>query len=133
MWHQAISVVQEVFVAESVAAVDAVGRELVSQVVGSVPAMATLSLVESLGPFRPLVLPVTTPLIVLSRLVAQPPANPLQGTRSWHTSDCLSYLILFQKILTWSPEKSRCKFRRHATSALLTEVKQMALLVLIMR
>ena len=62
---------QEVFVEESVAAVDAIGREVLSQVsssvLGSVPAMATLSFFEALGPLRPFILPVPTPLEVLSR------------------------------------------------------------------
>lgn len=57
--------------AESVAAVDAVGREVASQasrlVLGSVPAMATLSFVEALGPLRPFIIPLPTPLEVLSR------------------------------------------------------------------
>ena len=63
--------VQEVFVAESVAAVDAIGREFASQasrlVLGSVPAMATMSFVEALGPLRPFIIPLPTPLEVLSR------------------------------------------------------------------
>ena len=67
----ALPTVQEVFVEESVAAVDAVGREVLSQVstsvLGSVPAMATLSFFEALGPLRPFILPVPTPLEVLSR------------------------------------------------------------------
>lgn len=62
---------QEVFVSESVAAVDAIGRELASQVsrgvLGSVPAVATLSFVEALGPLRPFVLPVVTLPELLSR------------------------------------------------------------------
>ena len=56
---------------ESVAAVDAIGRELASQVsravLGSVPAMVSLSFVRALGPLRPFILPVPTPLEVLSR------------------------------------------------------------------
>lgn len=67
---------QEVFVAESVAAVDAIGREVASQasrlVLGSVPAMATMSFVEALGPLRPIFLPLPTPLEVLSRYDALP-------------------------------------------------------------
>lgn len=63
--------VQEVFVAESVAAVDAIGREFASQfskvVLGSVPAVATLSFVEALGPLRPFVLPIVTLPELLSR------------------------------------------------------------------
>lgn len=66
-----VDVMQEVFVAESVAAVDAIGRELASQVskgvLGSGPAMTTLSFVEALGPLRPFVLPLMTPLELLSR------------------------------------------------------------------
>ena len=57
--------------AESVAAVDAISREVASQasrlVLGSVPAMATMSFVEALGPLRPFIIPLPTPLEVLSR------------------------------------------------------------------
>lgn len=56
---------------ESVAAVDAIGREVASQVsrgvLDSIPAMASLSFVQSLGPLRPLLIPGPTPLELLSR------------------------------------------------------------------
>ena len=55
---------------EAVAALDAVGRQAVSTVVGqllgSVPAMATLSTVSALGPFRSVVFPLPTPVDFLS-------------------------------------------------------------------
>ena len=66
---------------EVVAAVDAVGRQAVSSVVGqllgSVPAMATLSTVQALGPLRNVIFPVPTPTEFLSWCAAlallQPP------------------------------------------------------------
>ena len=61
---------QEVVVDEAVAALDAVGRQAVSTVVGqllgSVPAMATLSTVSALGPFRSVLFPLPTPFDFLS-------------------------------------------------------------------
>ena len=70
---------QEVFVAESVAAVDAIGREVASQasrlVLGSLPAMATMSFVEALGPLRPFIIPLPTPLEVLSRCASLQPST----------------------------------------------------------
>ncbi|KAK9866008.1 hypothetical protein WJX84_009124 [Apatococcus fuscideae] len=66
------SYIQEVVVDEAVAALDAVGRQAVSTVVGqllgSVPAMATLSTVSALGPFRSVVFPLPTPVDFLSWL-----------------------------------------------------------------
>ncbi|MEW5303771.1 MAG: hypothetical protein WDW36_006430 [Sanguina aurantia] len=67
------SYVQELFVEEMVAAVDAVGRNSISQVVrgllGSLPATLTTSTVNAMGPLRSVLLPVPTPVELLSRLV----------------------------------------------------------------
>jgi aarF domain-containing kinase len=63
--------VLQVLVDELVAAVDALGREVLSQgfrrVLGSVPAVATLTTLEALGPLRPVLVPLPTPLEVMSR------------------------------------------------------------------
>ena len=54
-----------------VVSVDALSRDalhtIFSNVVNSVPAIAALSLRQALGPLRPVVLPVATPLEVMSR------------------------------------------------------------------
>lgn len=64
---------QELFVEEMVAAVDAVGRNSISQVVrgllGSLPATLTTSTVNAMGPLRSVLLPVPTPVELLSRCV----------------------------------------------------------------
>ena len=57
--------------AETVAAVDAVGREIGSRVtsnlLGTVPAVASVSLIRGLGNIRLFVLPQTTPVEALTR------------------------------------------------------------------
>ena len=54
-----------------VVSVDALSRDtlhtIFSNVLGSMPAIAALNLRQSLGPLRPVVLPVATPLEVMSR------------------------------------------------------------------
>ncbi len=64
--------VQELLVEELVAAADALSREALGEVVrrvlGSTPAVLALGTVEALGPLRPLLLPLPTPLEILSRL-----------------------------------------------------------------
>ena len=54
-----------------VVSIDALSREalhtIFSNVLGSVPAIAALNLRRALGPLRPVVLPVATPLEVMSR------------------------------------------------------------------
>ncbi|KAK9823974.1 hypothetical protein WJX72_006718 [[Myrmecia] bisecta] len=66
------SYVQELLVDELVAAVDALGRETLSEVcrrlLGSVPAVAAMSAVHALGPARFVLLPVPTPVELLNRL-----------------------------------------------------------------
>ncbi|KAF8071031.1 aarF domain-containing protein kinase [Scenedesmus sp. PABB004] len=66
------SYVQELLVEELVAAADALSREALSgtlrAVLGSAPVAVALSSVEALGPLRPVLLPLTTPLELLSRL-----------------------------------------------------------------
>ena len=56
---------------ELVAAIDALSREAASEllrrVLGSTPAVVALSGLEALGPLRPLLLPLPTPLEVLTR------------------------------------------------------------------
>lgn len=62
---------QEVLVEELVAAVDSLQRYAVSQgvwaVLESVPAALSRSAIQALGPWRPLLLPLPTPLELLSR------------------------------------------------------------------
>lgn len=58
---------------ELVAAVDALSRESLSQVfrvvLGSTPAVVAASTVEALGPLRPVLLPVPTPLEIMRWVV----------------------------------------------------------------
>jgi aarF domain-containing kinase len=74
------SYMQELLVEELVAAVDALSREAASEllrrVLGSAPAVVALSSIEALGPLRPLVLPVPTPLELLSKLVPAVAVGP---------------------------------------------------------
>jgi aarF domain-containing kinase len=66
------SYVQELLVEELVAAADALSRDALSQtlrvLLGSAPVAVAMSSLEALGPLRPLLLPLTTPLELLSRL-----------------------------------------------------------------
>lgn len=66
------SYVQELLVDELVAAVDALSREALSEtlrlVLGSAPVALAMSSIEAAGPLRPLLLPFTGPLEILSRL-----------------------------------------------------------------
>jgi aarF domain-containing kinase len=66
------SYVQELLVEELVAAADALSRDALSQtlrvLLGSAPVAVVMSSLEALGPLRPLLLPLTTPLELLSRL-----------------------------------------------------------------
>jgi aarF domain-containing kinase len=59
------------YTALQVASIDALSRETLhtvfSNVLSSVPAIAALNLRRALGPLRPVVLPVATPLEVMSR------------------------------------------------------------------
>lgn len=81
---------QELFVEEMVAAVDAVSRDSLSQVVrvllGSLPATLTTSTVNAMGPLRGLLLPVPTPVELLSRWVSstciKPAHNSIQSPPS---------------------------------------------------
>lgn len=61
---------------ESAAAVDAISREIATEIsrrlMGSPPALATMSFVEALGPLRPFFLPVITPLELLNRYSRDP-------------------------------------------------------------
>lgn len=56
---------------ELAAAADAVGKDVLSQsfqrVLGSVPALATMAMLDALGPLRPFILPLPTPLELISR------------------------------------------------------------------
>jgi hypothetical protein len=71
-WHCAET--QEVLVEELVAAVVALQRyaasETLSRILGSLPAAVSRSVVGALGPWRPLLLPLPTPLELLSRCSA---------------------------------------------------------------
>jgi aarF domain-containing kinase len=62
---------QELLVGQAVATVDAASRQLaattVGSLLGSAPALAGLSAIESLGPWRSLLLPLPTPLELLNR------------------------------------------------------------------
>ncbi len=62
---------QEVLVEELVAAVDSLQRYAVSEglsaVLDSLPATISRSAISALGPWRPLLLPLPTPLELLSR------------------------------------------------------------------
>ncbi|KAF6265823.1 hypothetical protein COO60DRAFT_1633263 [Scenedesmus sp. NREL 46B-D3] len=66
------SYVQELLVEELVAAADALSRDALSQtlrvLLGSRPVAVAMSSLEALGPLRPLLLPLTTPLELISRL-----------------------------------------------------------------
>lgn len=66
------SYVQELLVEELVAAADALSREALSEtlrlVLGSAPVAVALSSMEAAGPLRPLLLPLTGPLELMSRL-----------------------------------------------------------------
>jgi aarF domain-containing kinase len=66
------SYVQELLVEELVAAVDALSREALSEilrlVLGSAPVALAMSSLEAAGPLRPLLLPFTGPLELMARL-----------------------------------------------------------------
>lgn len=70
--------VQEVVVEEAVAAVDAAGREALSEfcswILGAPATAAALAGLRAMGPLRPLLLPLPTPLELLSRWVHALPA-----------------------------------------------------------
>lgn len=78
---------QEVLVEEAVAAVDALSREAVSALLGaalgSAPALVARGALDALGPLRGVVLPVPTPVEVLSRWVAREKALYRSVCR-WH-------------------------------------------------
>ena len=65
------ALLQEVLVDELVAAVDTLQRYAVSgavqRVLGSLPAALASNAVRALGPWRPLLLPIPTPLELLNR------------------------------------------------------------------
>eukprot|EP00775_Hariotina_reticulata_P007498 gene7498-7708_t len=74
------SYVQQLLVEELVAATDALSREALSGtlrlLLGSAPVALAMSSLEALGPLRPLLLPFTTPLEVLSRLAPAVAVTP---------------------------------------------------------
>ena len=71
-----VLVLQEVLVDELVAAVDTLPRYAVSgalqRLLGSLPAALASNAVRALGPWRPLLLPLPTPLELLNRSVSCP-------------------------------------------------------------
>jgi aarF domain-containing kinase len=74
------SYVQQLLVEELVAATDALSREALSEtlrlLLGSAPVALAMSNLEALGPLRPLLLPFTTPLELLSRLAPAVAVTP---------------------------------------------------------
>lgn len=72
VFSQQGSYVQELVVEEVVAVVDAAARQVaissLGALLGSAPALASMGAIKALGPWRRIILPVPTPLEVLSRL-----------------------------------------------------------------
>jgi hypothetical protein len=109
------SYVQELLVEELVAAADALSRDALSQtlrvLLGSAPVAVAMSSLEALGPLRPLLLPLTTPLELLSRLA---PAVQLTD----EDEEALGVVRgIFQLVARMSPDSSPAAAAAGSSSA----------------
>jgi hypothetical protein len=95
---------QEVLVEELVAAVDSLQRYAVSEglaaVLGSVPAALSRSAIGALGPWRPLLLPLPTPLELLSRYASISVQNDRESPGA-AVQVCFHFWLKRQRI-SWS-------------------------------